>query len=494
MWFFVFASTHAHALEWQSITHNQDILSDAEEGMGCVDIVGPLQWALEDTDLYIRFSVASAEYTTQTQWRILFKEQNTGSISGFVITPEEIMLADFATHFTGLNNIRYPIATEEYSSRVQLPTEENLALMVTLPLWAFPVDHLKALSFTIFNVDGQSQDLLGQDGSINPVLWGDPLTFDVDGDGLPEDVEAEFQSDPNDADSDDDGLPDGMEWYLGTDPLLCDTDGDGLFDGLEAGIPNATSDTDLSMGCFVADTDPSSQTSPLLVDTDGGGVSDFEEDRNHNGAFDPWESDPNNPLDDIDSDGDGIPDSLEAECAQGLSEDADGDGALDTFEGFDDADEDGIPNFCDEDDDNDGISSAEEGFEDIDNDELPNAYDIDADGDEIPDSEERNWDVDCDDIAEFLDANPDDGPCSDSDGDGLLNDEEDACGTDPFDPDSDDDGILDSEEECGGNTDPAEITIPTVHYDEEDTPKTGCTHTPLHSLFLFLFGLFIRRR
>lgn len=496
MWLSIFCSSISYALEWQPITHNEQALTDPEEGYGSIDIIGSLEWAIEDTELYIRFSVAEAEYSTETQWRILMKEESNGSICGFAITPESFTLNDYATHFTSPTQTRYSFSQDEYTARITLPSEESPQVVMHIPLWTIPVGHLKSLSFAVFALNDQEQDLLGQDGAINPILWGDSLTFDADGDGLPEELEETFATDPNDADSDDDGLSDGLEWSYGSDPHSCDTDEDGLFDGLEAGIPAPTPDTDLEANCFVADEDPNTQTSPILLDTDGGGTSDFEEDRNQNGALDDWETDPTSPEDDGDTDEDGIPDILEQECPQGISDDADGDGALDIDEGFTDTDEDGVPNFCDEDDDNDGIPSVEEGFSDIDGDELPNAYDTDADGDEIDDADERNWDVDCDGIEEFLDDNPDDGPCSDSDGDGRTNDEEEECGTDPFDPDSDDDGLIDAQEECGGDTEPPQTAIPVNQYNEEDKSpaKTGCNHSPMYAWYLFLFGIFARRR
>ncbi|MAA79853.1 MAG: hypothetical protein CL916_11400 [Deltaproteobacteria bacterium] len=495
MWLSIFCSSISYALEWQPITHDEQALTDPQEGYGAIDIIGSLEWAIEDTELYIRFSVAGSEYSTDTQWRILMREENTGSISGFVITPETCTLGDFATHFTNPTQTRYSFSQEEYDTRITLPTAESSQVMIHTPLWTIPVAHLKSLSFAVFSLDTQNQDLLGQDGAINPILWGDPLTFDADGDGLPEELETIFSTDPNDADSDDDGLSDGLEWSYGSDPHSCDTDGDGLFDGLEAGIPSPTPDTDLAAECFVADADPSSQTSPILIDTDGGGSSDFIEDRNQNGTVDNWETDPTLAEDDDDTDEDGIPDILEEECLHGISEDADGDGSLDIEEGFEDTDEDGIPNFCDEDDDNDGIPSLQEGFSDIDDDGIPNAYDTDADGDEINDADERNWDVDCDGTEEFLDSDPDDGPCSDSDGDGRTNDEEEECGTDPFDPDSDNDGLIDSQEECGGDTQPSQTDIPINRYEEGvEPPKSGCNHSPVAFWYLFLFGVFARRR
>ena len=101
----------------------------------------------------------------------------------------------------------------------------------------------------------------------------------------------------------------------------------------------------------------------------------------------------------------------------------------------------------------------------------------------------------CDGIAEYLDNNPDDGPCSDSDGDGMLNDEEEECGTDPFNPDSDGDGLLDLDEECNSNTDPEASDYPTPKdYTEVEEPK-GCAQAPKSTYLSFvLLGLLFRRR
>jgi len=59
-------------------------------------------------------------------------------------------------------------------------------------------------------------------------------TRDIDGDGLPTDVEQRYGTDPTVADTDGDGLDDGEEVNeYGTDPTDPDTDGDGLSDGEE---------------------------------------------------------------------------------------------------------------------------------------------------------------------------------------------------------------------------------------------------------------------
>lgn len=119
------------------------------------------------------------------------------------------------------------------------------------------------------------------------------------------DIDPATTTNPVDADSDDDGILDGnedlnrngeYESTLGeTDPNNPDTDGDGIFDGTEAGITQPqTGDTDLSVGFFKADDDPSTTTDPTDADSDDDGILDGDEDLNHNGEFEPklGETDP----------------------------------------------------------------------------------------------------------------------------------------------------------------------------------------------------------
>jgi len=78
------------------------------------------------------------------------------------------------------------------------------------------------------------------------------------------------------------------------------------------------------------------------------------------------------------------------------TEDADGDGIADRFEGELDSDGDGVPNHRDLDSDGDGLPDAEERGEeepcfpplDCDGDGQPNFVDPDSDGDGVPDGEE----------------------------------------------------------------------------------------------------------
>ena len=123
---------------------------------------------------------------------------------------------------------------------------------------------------------------------------GDPNS-ERDYDGSPADLGA-YRLNPVDADTDDDGILDTDEVAIyGTNPAIFDTDGDQLSDGLELGFTSGTSDTNPLM--FVPDSDPLTITNPLEPDSDFGGVPDGQEDHDHNGAVDPWDTDPNNGAD-----------------------------------------------------------------------------------------------------------------------------------------------------------------------------------------------------
>ncbi|KYF54673.1 hypothetical protein BE08_20070, partial [Sorangium cellulosum] len=144
-------------------------------------------------------------------------------------------------------------------------------------------------------------------GETDPNNGDDDGTLeDTDGDGLSDALEGEIGTDPNDADSDDDGVPDGLEPNFSDDhdgdglvnAVDPDSDGDGLFDGTELGRDCSGEGTDADAGTCIPDADPSTTTNPLDPDTDDGGVSDGDEDKNHNGAIDEGETDPNNPDDD----------------------------------------------------------------------------------------------------------------------------------------------------------------------------------------------------
>jgi clumping factor A len=157
-------------------------------------------------------------------------------------------------------------------------------------------------------VDGSETDpVKGQDKD-------DASLKDSDGDGLSDALENAIGTNPNDADSDDDGLLDGDEanptddhdgdgLINARDP---DSDGDMLFDGTELGKGCSNSATDNAKMQCRADADMGTTvTSPVNADTDYGGIIDGKEDRNHDGAVSPDETDPNNKADDVECQIDG---------------------------------------------------------------------------------------------------------------------------------------------------------------------------------------------
>jgi uncharacterized repeat protein (TIGR01451 family)/MYXO-CTERM domain-containing protein len=136
----------------------------------------------------------------------------------------------------------------------------------------------------------------------------DPANKDSDGDGLTDNEEVAIGTDPNDADSDDDGVIDGQEPNYADDTdgdgkinaLDPDSDNDGIFDGTELGFDCSNPATDTTKNQCTPDADKgATKTNPLLPDTDHGGIPDGVEDKNHNGAIDAGEGDPNNPADDV---------------------------------------------------------------------------------------------------------------------------------------------------------------------------------------------------
>ncbi len=146
---------------------------------------------------------------------------------------------------------------------------------------------------------------------------GSPVDDDDDGDGVVDYLEVILGLDPNSADTDSDGIADGTEMYeIRSSPFDNDTDGDFLLDGDEMVIGSSPimKDTD---GEGIADPDEAT-TDPTIPDTD----KDLIPDREEEGAV-------------RDSDGDGIPDSIEraSQYSDGPTDphdpDTDDDGLLD---------------------------------------------------------------------------------------------------------------------------------------------------------------------
>ncbi|MEM9071143.1 MAG: FG-GAP-like repeat-containing protein [Myxococcota bacterium] len=305
---------------------------------------------------------------------------------------------------------------------------------------------------------------------------------DADGDGLL----AAFDMDDADADNVMTEAPTNTDGSGPADYLDLDADDDGLLDIVEAdgadddgdGVVDSVTDTD---GDGLADVvDPSDGGTPWAVpDTDDDGEFDFQ---------------------DVDSDGDSVPDATEAY-------DADADGRPDVTpsgmdmnqDGVDDAfamtpptqpntDGDDQPNWRDRDDDGDGIPTALEDVDgngsvendDTDGDGRPNYLDDDDDGDLVPTASEAPDPNGDEDPADARDTDEDGTPDyldNDDDGDSVLTrfenpdpnedrDPEDAQDTDGdgtpdyLDDDDDDDGLLTRDEspDPNGDGDPSDAT------------------------------------
>lgn len=276
------------------------------------------------------------------------------------------------------------------------------------------------------DMSGVDTDGDGIDDVYDPQITGG---FDNDGDGVDDawtlpDTDGDTVPDVNDLDSDNDSINDV------TEAGFADTNGDGFVDAGQA-ITTTPPDTDFD---FVAD----------YRDTDS----------NNDGTFD---------IDDgifgyLDTDGDGRIDAVPETDGDGILGDADG--ALQAYGDLLDTDFDGISDSVDADIDNDGIPNAEDGFgQDTDGDGIPNERDLDSDNDGISDLREGGGfdsnddgivdnpnDQDGDGLADEFDA--DNGgtalPLPDTDGDGVGN---------HMDTDSDNDGLFDIFETDGIDTD-----------------------------------------
>ncbi|QRN95703.1 OmpA family protein [Archangium violaceum] len=324
-------------------------------------------------------------------------------------------------------------------------------------------------------------------GETNPLDPADDKVDnkDSDGDGIPDSIETATGTNPNDADSDDDGITDGNEDkdHDGvvdageTNPRNPDTDGDGIQDGTESGLTSPQgSGTNTSV--FVPDADPSTTTNPLDPDTDDGGVKDGDEDRNHNGRIDQGETNPNDPKDDKDTDGDGVPDVIEVD--RGLDpndSDTDNDGVADGRDGLTDTDGDGLIDARDPDSDNDGIKDGTELG--VTRGNAPAGTDLNS-PDFVPDEDPstttnpKNPDTDNDGI-------------KDGDEDRSHNGRFDSDETDPNDLDTDKDGLQDGEEDSNhnghfesGETDPRDPD--TDHGGVKDGDEVKSNRNPLDDM------------
>jgi len=297
---------------------------------------------------------------------------------------------------------------------------------------------------------GADPDADGLSNAREAIAGSDPYVSDTDADGVDDGEEVfRFGSDPTvfdpflnpgGADIDGDGLPDATEFALGTDAWIPDTDGDGLLDGDEVllhGTDPLAMDSD-GDGLDDAEELFTVGTDPLQADTDGAGASDGDEVL--------YGTDPFDGSDDVhagpDIDGDGLIDAQElARGTDAWVPDTDGDGLLDGDEVWAHGTD---PLHADT--DADGLDDYDELFVVGTDPFLP-----DTDGAGAPDGVEVQYGTDPFDGSDDVHAGPD------IDGDGLIDDQEFARGTDAWVPDTDGDGLLDGDEVWVHGTDPLAV-------------------------------------
>ncbi len=312
------------------------------------------------------------------------------------------------------------------------------------------------------------------------VLVGtDPGSADSDADGLQDAPELLGDTDPVDADTDDDLLADGTE-VVGTrtDPTLADTDGDGVYDGTEVGAVSGTPDSDPLAPGNAPDADPTTFTDPLDADTDDDGLDDGAEDLDHDGAAlvslggtgsaGAGETDPLDP----DTDDDGLDDGAEVLAGTDPRDtDTDDGGRTDAQElGADGTDPlDGADDLGQVDTDGDDLPDDVEAALGTD----PTLADTDADGlddgDEVAQgTDPNNPDTDGDGLGDAEDAVPAD-PDADDD---LLWDGAETT-TNPADFDTDGDGLGDGFELGVLGTDPNDLDTDGDYLDDGDELVAG---------------------
>jgi len=466
------ASPWPHADDWRPLLVGGapmiDVSADSvTAGNAAGDLVGSaampvLAWDASDTAVFLRVQVDASAAAVSQDWAWLLDVDGVDADFEYALVAQGASLSLLGLHnglgtdgtyVTGLTATDPAGYGDAGSGHTRAVTESGLHFVDAQLARATLVADLGVDDLTVLRVAGTSaealligwEDVAHCDGMVLSCtaladVLSDPVQIDGDADGATGPQEERAGSDPFDADTDDDGAVDGVD----PDPLVCDTDGDGVRDGTELGVASPGPGTDTKGGCFVADADPGSTTLPAEADTDGGGLSDGQEDANRDGAVSAWETDPADPQDDVDSDGDGIPDAFDVQFGSDPDDDGDGDGLLDGEEGLGDTDGDGTPDFADDDSDGDGLPDGEEGLGDADGDGVRNFQDVDSDNDGIGDAVEGSVDSDGDGVPDSQDP--------DSDGDGIedvVEGEVDSDGDmvpDRLDSDSDDDGVADAHE------------------------------------------------
>jgi len=504
-WLLLVSLAHAWPTDdaWVPLTQGGVPMTDPTDDHSGLDESGDLasatdpvlSWFVDSDDVYLRMQVRrspqnGASWFAPQDWAWLLEtDGDPTTVETALMVHADLVATDVrvfdangdpgvspAFSFTGvlgaLDDVDPPVRTvgvgSEHFIDVRLSRSQAEAELGWTTIGQVRVAGANATAFALGWDDiATCDDAAGVCSDLEPVL-SDPVAIDQDEDGVVDPDEALWGTDPLDSDSDDDGLGDASDYDVDpladtdgdglSDPLDPDSDDDGLLDGIEAGVTELPYGTDPGVHGAAVDADPTTTTSPWSADTDGGGLPDGAEDWNGDGAQGFWETDPNDPGDDADTDADGIPDVFDGQDPKGDidDDDSDGDGIPDSEEFLLDTDGDNIPNFLDLDSDDDGIPDAEEGNVDTDGDGIPDYLDEDSDGDGVFDEVEGTDDLDGDGLGNWIDEDADgdgidDVDEADADKDGILDDTDGDGTPDIFDNDldSDGDGIPDNVEGYG---------------------------------------------
>ncbi len=251
-----------------------------------------------------------------------------------------------------------------------------------------------------------------------------------------------------DIDKDKDGLPDYVESNM---PLAFqDANSNGINNAFDPTYPGFVDvNNDYINDNFQADGDADADGIPNYLDTSFPGRVDT----NSDGVDDRFDNDLDGIINmlDLDSDNDGIPDTVEA-----YGVDENGDGKIDNYT---DTDNDGLSQNVDG--NNTGVtgSGLGLGIADLDGDGVPNCFDLDSDNDGIPDVVEAGGtdannnglldgytDTDADGLSDLVDGDVGNDLVAENTASALLRTGADTNGdgrANPYDCDSDGDGIVD---------------------------------------------------
>ena len=190
------------------------------------------------------------------------------------------------------NGIFEIFVSEDGESYTSIAVVEDVVEYVYTPENEFEVLYFKVKQTTGLKSAESNIAMVSYDEEehIDDVLSWDEMV-DTDGDGLPDYVEADYETDINNTDTDGDGLSDGYEVLnCGTDPSLYDTDGNGVNDGnedLDGDKLSNLEECKLGTTPIVNDSDHDGlndgdevniyNTQPLVYDSDSDGISDGDE-------------------------------------------------------------------------------------------------------------------------------------------------------------------------------------------------------------------------